>query len=122
MIRYRGGDRVFEILHTAFLTLFTVAVLVPVIYVLKQSLDVGAQGELTLSLIPREFSLFYYRFALNDTSIWRPFVSFREACVMGQAAAAGGGGPRRAQIRPCVMRSRPARERSWTRDGRGRHA
>ena len=33
--------------------------------VLKKSLDVAAQGELNLSLIPREFSLVYYRLVLR---------------------------------------------------------
>jgi putative aldouronate transport system permease protein len=75
MKRMTRGERAFSVVNVLFLTFYACLVLVPALYVLKRSFDVGAQGQLALTLIPREPSLFYYRMVLKDASIWRPFLN-----------------------------------------------
>jgi ABC-type glycerol-3-phosphate transport system permease component len=74
---------VFSAVNVALLGLFTIVILFPVLYVLKRSFDVGAQGELVLSLIPREFSFFYYKVVVTDASIYRPFLNSIILTVVG---------------------------------------
>jgi putative aldouronate transport system permease protein len=57
--------------------------LVPVIYVIKVSLETGGFGDLSLSLIPAEPSLLFYRMILQDSSIWRPFLNSVFITVVG---------------------------------------
>ena len=69
------GERAFGIANTLFLFAVTVVILVPLGFVIKKSLDIGPPGELNLSLVPREFSFFYYRYVLSDFSVYRPFLN-----------------------------------------------
>lgn len=83
MLRLSRGEKVFSAVNVALLGLFTIVILFPVLYVLKRSFDVGAQGELVLSLIPREFSFFYYKVVVTDASIYRPFLNSIILTVVG---------------------------------------
>jgi putative aldouronate transport system permease protein len=89
MIRPSRGERIFARINTAFLVLFGLAILFPVVYVLKTSLDKAAAGDLTLSIIPREFSLFYYRMVLSDASILRPFLNSIVLTAIGTVVSLG---------------------------------
>lgn len=89
MIRLSRGERIFAGFNTAFLVLFGLAILFPVLYVLKTSLDAGAAGSLTLSLVPRELSLFYYRMVLTDVSIFRPFLNSIILTALGTVVSLG---------------------------------
>jgi putative aldouronate transport system permease protein len=89
MIRLSRGERVFGAFNTAFLVVFGLAILFPVLYVLKTSLDAGAAGSLSLSLVPREFSLFYYRMVLTDVSIFRPFLNSIILTIFGTVVSLG---------------------------------
>jgi putative aldouronate transport system permease protein len=89
MIRPSRGERIFARINTAFLVLFGLAILFPVVYVLKTSLDKAAAGDLSLSIIPREFSLFYYRMVLTDASIVRPFLNSIVLTAIGTVVSLG---------------------------------
>ncbi len=89
MIRLSRGERIFAGINTAFLALFGLTFLFPVLYVLKASLDTGAAGSLSLSLVPREPSLFYYRMVLTDASIFRPFLNSIVLTAIGTAVSLG---------------------------------
>lgn len=79
------SERIFNIAIYIFFVAFCILMLVPVLYVLKKSFDVGSSGELSLSLIPKQFSLFYYRIILNDKGIYRPFLNSAFITVVGTA-------------------------------------
>lgn len=89
MIRLSRGERVFAAINTGFLVLFGITILFPVLYVLKTSLDAGAAGQLELSLLPREWSLFYYRMVLTDVSIFRPFLNSIILTILGTIVSLG---------------------------------
>lgn len=89
MIRLSRGERVFAAINTGCLVLFGLAILFPVLYVLKTSFDAGAAGQLELSLVPREFSLFYYRMVLTDISIFRPFLNSIVLTICGTIVSLG---------------------------------
>lgn len=63
--------------------LVSIVVLVPVGFVLRKSLDAAGQLDVGLSLIPREFSLVYYRLVLRDQGIYRPFLNSIYLTVVG---------------------------------------
>jgi putative aldouronate transport system permease protein len=89
MIRPSRGERIFARINAAFLVLFGLAILFPMVYVLKTSLDKAAAGDLSLSIIPREFSLFYYRMVLTDASIFRPFLNSIVLTAIGTVVSLG---------------------------------
>jgi putative aldouronate transport system permease protein len=89
MVRLSRGERIFAVITTGFLVLFGLAILFPVLYVLKTSLDKGAAGDLSLSILPREFSLFYYRMVLTDVSIYRPFLNSIILTAIGTVVSVG---------------------------------
>jgi len=83
MIQPSRSERIFQAFNFLFLGLFTLALLLPVLYVLRRSLDVGAFGETSLSLIPREPSLFYYKAVLQDRGVYQPFLNSLILTVVG---------------------------------------
>ncbi len=83
MKRMTRGEKAFSVINVLILLVISVTILVPVLYILKRSFDVGAQGEINISLIPREFSLFYYKMVLTDISVWQPFLNSIILTVVG---------------------------------------
>ncbi len=79
------GERIFKGFNVAFLTLITIVMVFPVLYVLKKSLDVGAQGEIELSLIPRQFSLIYYKSVFLKSSVYKSFLNSIYITFVGTA-------------------------------------
>ncbi len=61
--------------------------LVPLLVVLRQSLDVGAPTGTTVQLWPREPSLFYFRLVVSDAGIYRPFLNSAYITVVGTFVA-----------------------------------
>ncbi len=86
-MRRTTGEKIFGAANTTFLVLFSLAVLLPVAFVLKKSLDVAGAGQLGLSLVPREISLLYYRIVLADQGIWRPFLNSVYLTLVGTAVS-----------------------------------
>lgn len=77
------GEKVFNVVNITLFFIFTLTMMVPVLYVLKKSIDTGAQGEVTLSFIPKEFSLFYYKVVLSNKGIYRPFLNSAYITIVG---------------------------------------
>jgi putative aldouronate transport system permease protein len=86
-IKMTRGERVFNAVNLTALFVFVLMILLPVGFVLKKSLDIGARGELNLSLIPKEFSLLYYKMLLADPGIFRPFLNSIYLTVVGTLVA-----------------------------------
>jgi len=87
VVRRTRGEKIFNVFNIAFFVLVSLAVLLPVGFVLKKSLDVAGQGDLNLTIIPREFSIVYYRIVLQNQGIYRPFLNSIYLTVVGTALA-----------------------------------
>lgn len=85
MTRRSKGEKIFNVFNIVFFMLFIVCMIIPVLTVLKKSLDIGGFGEVTLSLWPREFSLTYYKMILEERSIYRPFMNSAFITIVGTA-------------------------------------
>jgi putative aldouronate transport system permease protein len=83
MIRMTRAEKIFNVFNVFFFFIVSVAILLPVAFVLKKSFDVGAAGQLNLSIIPREFSTLYYNVVLHDQGIYRPFLNSIYLTVVG---------------------------------------
>jgi putative aldouronate transport system permease protein len=86
-IKMSRGEKIFAVFNLLMMAVFLLMIIFPVGFVLKQSLDIGARGELNLSLIPREFSLLYYQMILTDPGIFRPFLNSIYLTVVGTIVA-----------------------------------
>ena len=83
LLKRTRGEKIFNVFNIIFFCLFTIAMLVPVLYVLKISFETGGFGELSISLIPQEPSTMFYKMVLQDKSIWRPFLNSVFITVVG---------------------------------------
>lgn len=81
------GQRVFRFFNGLFLLIIAVTMLIPMLAVIKDSLDYGGQPEVRLSLIPQEFTLIYYRMVFEDVSVYRPFLNSIFITVVGTTLA-----------------------------------
>jgi len=86
-VKMSRGEKIFNVFNLFLLLLLTLMILIPVGFVAKKSLDIGARGELNLSLIPRQFSVLYYRMILTDRGVWRPFLNSVIITVFGTMLA-----------------------------------
>ncbi len=83
MIRLTRSERVFNAANYALMSLFGLIMLVPILVVLRQSLDLGAPTGNAVQLWPRELSLFYYRLVVSDEGIYRPFLNSAYITAVG---------------------------------------
>jgi len=81
-VKISRGQKIFAIFNIAFFTFVGIIMLIPVLYVLSRSFDAMASG-LSASLIPKKFTLFYYRFIMRDKGIYRPFLNSIFITVVG---------------------------------------
>lgn len=87
MLKRSTGDKVFNVLNILGFFIFTVMMLLPIIFVLKQSLDIGIAGELNISLIPKEWSAMYYKMVVTEESVYRPFFNSVYITVVGTSSS-----------------------------------
>lgn len=85
-IRSRG-EQIFGAVNAFLLFLLSIVMLIPFLSVLKDSFDLGGQLDISLTLIPREFNLLYYRMVFNDQGIYRPLLNSIGITVVGTAMA-----------------------------------
>lgn len=79
------GHRIFRVFNGLLLLIVALTMLVPMLSVLKDSLDFQPRSHLRLALIPQDFTLFYYRRVLNDVSVYRPFLNSVLITAVGTA-------------------------------------
>lgn len=78
------GEKIFNVCNLIGFGLFSIVLLVPILYILRQSVDVGAvKGG--LSLWPNEISMVYYKMVLNDKGIYGPLWNSILITVLGTA-------------------------------------
>ena len=85
-IRSRG-EQVFGVFNALFFIIVSIMMLVPFLSVVKDSFDLGGQGDLTITFIPREFTLLYYQMVFEDAGIYRPFINSIGVTVVGTLLA-----------------------------------
>ena len=76
------GEKIFIIINILFFCAFSVILLIPILYILQQSLDVGAVKS-GLSLWPSEPSSAYYRMVLGDQGIYGPLLNSVYITIVG---------------------------------------
>jgi len=85
MIRRTTGEKIFIALNLAFLTLFAMLTIIPMLYVLKMSLEVGSSRGAALSLLPAKPSLIYFRMLINKDNIYVSFFNTIQITAIGTA-------------------------------------
>lgn len=80
------GEKIFNIVNIVMLTGFGIILMIPMLYILKKSLDVGAVSS-SITLWPDEFSLIYYEMVLKDKGIYGPFINTVLITVVGTSLA-----------------------------------
>ncbi len=81
------GHRIFRFFNGLFLLILALTMLIPMLAVLKDSLDLGGQAEIRLSLIPKQFTLMYYQMVFDDQTVYRPFLNSIFITVIGTTFA-----------------------------------
>lgn len=77
------GERIFAFFNGLLLLAVSLVMLVPMLAVLKDSVDLGGQADLRISLIPREFTGMYYQMIFRDRTVYRPFLNSVGVTLVG---------------------------------------
>jgi putative aldouronate transport system permease protein len=75
MLMRSTGEKVFAFFNGLIMLILSLTMLIPLLSVLKDSLDLGGQADVTISFIPHEFTLIYYRMVFMDSGVFRPFLN-----------------------------------------------
>ncbi len=78
------GEKIFNVINIIGFGLFSIVLLVPMVYILRQSLDVGV-GRAALTLWPDKASLVYYKMVLTDKGVYGPLWNTVVITVLGTA-------------------------------------
>jgi len=87
MLKRSLGDKIFNVINIVGFFLFTIVMLLPIVFVLKQSFDIGIAGELSISLIPKAWSTMYYKMVITEPSVYRPFLNSVYITVVGTSSS-----------------------------------
>ncbi|MBN2852041.1 MAG: carbohydrate ABC transporter permease [Clostridia bacterium] len=87
MLKRSTGEKVFNVVNIFFFIIFTCMMLLPIVYVLKQSFEVGIGGSLNLSLLPAKFSGLYYQMVVKEESVYRPFLNSVYITIVGTSSS-----------------------------------
>lgn len=87
MLKRSLGQKIFNVFNVIGFFLFTLIMLLPIAYVIKNSLDISQIGQVKLTLIPQEPSLLFYNMVINDESVYRPFLNSIVVTILGTTFA-----------------------------------
>ncbi len=87
MVARSTGEKLFAAFNALFLLFVALTMLIPMLSVLKDSLDKGGHADITINLIPNEFTFMYYRMVFMDTGVYRPFLNSILVTVLGTGIA-----------------------------------
>lgn len=76
------SEKIFNVINIIMLTLFGIMIMIPVLYILKRSCDVGAVSS-GITLWPDEFSPIYYEMVLKDKGIYGPLLNTVFITIVG---------------------------------------
>ncbi len=77
------GHKIVRFFNGLLLLLVGLTMLIPLLAVLKDSVDKGGQADIKLSLIPKEFTGMYYEMIFMSGSVFRPFANSIVITVVG---------------------------------------
>lgn len=87
MLTRSTGEKIFNVFNLLFFFLFGCLIMVPILFVLKNSFDISLAGEINLSLWPKTWSLIYYEMVVKDESVYRPFMNSAFITIVGTSGA-----------------------------------
>ena len=77
------GEKIFNVFNILFMCLFVVIIVLPVLFVLKMSLETGPKNVVNLSLIPKQPSLVFYGMILKKPNVSASFLTSVQITVIG---------------------------------------
>ena len=82
-MRRTTGEKIFNICNLIFLVIFIGIILVPVLYVIKVSLETGPKGFHNISLIPSRPSLVFYKMIIQKQNVTTSFMNSIRLTLIG---------------------------------------
>jgi putative aldouronate transport system permease protein len=75
MLKRSLGEKIFNVFNMLIMTVFTFIILIPVIFVLRNSFELSETATASLKLWPEDFSFVFYGMMLEDSAIYRPLLN-----------------------------------------------
>lgn len=75
MLKRSLGEKVFNIFNLLGMLVFSVIIIVPVLFVFRNSFELSETSTTTLRLWPEQFSTVFYGMVLKDASVYRPLLN-----------------------------------------------
>lgn len=75
MLKRSLGEKVFNIFNLLGMLVFSVIIIVPVLFVFRNSFELSETSTTTLRLWPEQFSTVFYGMVLKDDSVYRPILN-----------------------------------------------
>ena len=85
MNKRTASEKVFNVANIAFLFLFTCVTVIPLLYVLKKSFELGTVRGMEISVIPSRPTLIFYRMLFNKQNIYTSFLNTVKITAIGTA-------------------------------------
>jgi ABC-type glycerol-3-phosphate transport system permease component len=83
MLKRSLGEKVFNIFNLLGMLIFSVIIIVPVLFVFRNSFELSETSTTTLRLWPEQFSTVFYGMVLKDESVYRPLLNSVFVTVVG---------------------------------------
>ncbi|MFO7637104.1 MAG: carbohydrate ABC transporter permease [Clostridia bacterium] len=85
MLKRSLGEKIFNVFNVLGMFMLTALFVVPVLFVIKMSLETSLIGDMTLSLFPRQPELIFYRQVVRDPAVYGPFLNSIFVTIVGTA-------------------------------------
>ena len=83
MLKRSLGEKIFNIFNLLGMLIFTVIIVVPVLFVFRNSFELSETSTATLRLWPEQFSLIFYGMVIKDESVYRPLLNSVFVTIVG---------------------------------------
>jgi putative aldouronate transport system permease protein len=83
MLKRSLGEKIFNIFNLLGMLIFTVIIVVPVLFVFRNSFELSETSTATLRLWPEQFSLVFYGMVIKDESVYRPLMNSVFVTIVG---------------------------------------
>jgi putative aldouronate transport system permease protein len=83
MLKRSLGEKIFNIFNLLGMFLFTLIIVIPVLFVFRNSFELSETATATLRLWPEDFSLVFYGMVIKDETVYRPLMNSVFVTVVG---------------------------------------
>jgi len=83
MLKRSLGEKIFNIFNLLGMLIFTVIIVVPVLFIFRNSFELSETSTATLRLWPEQFSLVFYGMVIKDESVYRPLMNSVFVTIVG---------------------------------------